>query len=272
MRTSGRTSAATVPSLAITSTTSCAAGQARHHLLDARIDAARFDIDALEQPHLLGIAQTFERIVRQIELMTGRRMPRLQRTVSRRCARSRAPPATPRSAPAARSRRNTRSRSSRPPAHARRRPARCCALPSFTMLSSSDQDSSRTQLEIQVSVVDAVAHDAAEHARDAVLVEPRRRQDRVARELERLIATAAAAGRFDVERLAACGCDIRRDRSRRRGYGSLVTWNFRCDSAGKRPRSSCCNVRSISATARPGPASATRATTWPHGSTIIESP
>ena len=127
------------------------------------------------------------------------------------------------------------------------------------------------QLEIQVGVVDAVPHDVAEHARDAIFVEARRRQDRAARDVERLKRTSAVAGSSMCSGAGVMVVALVGHRWHLR-VDCGVTSNLRCDSAGKRPRSSCCNVRSISATARPGPGSATRASTWPHGSTIIESP
>ena len=62
--------------------------QARHHLLHSRI-APRFDIDLLQQAHLVRIAQSLDRIMRQVQLMTARGAPCLQRRI-RPAARNRA--------------------------------------------------------------------------------------------------------------------------------------------------------------------------------------
>ena len=56
-----------------------------------------------------------------------------------------------------------------------RTPTPCSMLcePSLTMPSSSDQDSSRDSLKIQIGVVHAAAHDGIEHRRQAPLVQTR---------------------------------------------------------------------------------------------------
>ncbi len=223
--------------------------QAGHHLLDTRIDATRLDVHALEQLHFLHVAQTFERILWQIKLVAGRCTPRLQR--ARRAA--------------------ARNRARRLGRFGQRRQHDLVGICETGLLARQrthpdtllhavravldDAVFKRPgllahQLEVQVGVVDAVPHYVAEHMRDAVLVQSRGRQDGTACELDRLVGRLHLR-QIDVESVGSCAHEVR----------SLVTWNLRWESAGKRPRSSCCNVRSISATARPGPASTTRATT-----------
>ena len=81
-----------------------------------------------------------------------------------------------------------------------------CA-PSLTMPSSSAQDSSRDELEVQVGVVDGVTHDVAEHARDAVLVELGRAEQRGTGDVERVARGDAGSERGGLgskQRRAGC--------------------------------------------------------------------
>ena len=125
-RTSGRTSAASSPSLLATSMTSCTAITLAITCTTRGSMRARLAVDALEPRHLLCVARASQRIHRQVQ--AGARP-----AAARRCTR-RSPPLRPRwrarrarlpRAPAARSHPNRQSRSSRRPARARPRPARC---------------------------------------------------------------------------------------------------------------------------------------------------
>ena len=252
------------------------AGQARHHLLDARIDATRFDVDLLEQLHLVGIAQTFERIDRQIQLMTGRRTPRLHRRV-RTAARDRA----------RRLRRFGQRRQHdlvriREAGLLARQRTHADALLDAVRAVLDDAVFERpglfaAQLEIQIGVVDAVTHDAAEHA---ARCDPRRAptapgspgaprraaaRRRASRQFEVQIAMAVNGAWTWSLRVMETLVDAFVTAS---GVGRLS--NRRCDerreTAAQLLLQSAVDFRDCKARAR---RSATRASTWPHGSTIM---
>ena len=77
MRTSGRTSAASVPSLAATSMISCTAASVATTCLHARVERPRAAVEFLQQRHLVHVGERRDRVVGRVQAVRRRRVPGL---------------------------------------------------------------------------------------------------------------------------------------------------------------------------------------------------
>ena len=77
MRTSGRTSAASVPSLAATRMISCTAASVATTCLHARVDRARATVELLQQRDLVHVGERRDRVVGRVQAVRRRRVPGL---------------------------------------------------------------------------------------------------------------------------------------------------------------------------------------------------
>ena len=200
-RTSGRTSAASVPSLASTRIVSCDADRLAITWVMRGSSARASRSMSSEQPHLVGVAQRLERVDRRIQAAAALRAPGLQRAGA--------------AGAGDRARRMRRLEQRRQHDLVRIGEARLLAGERAhadavvdavrAVLDDAVLERPRLladQLEVDVGVVHRVAHDVAEHARDAVLVEAGGQQQAGARAWRagRTPRPAAGAGDWGVNR------------------------------------------------------------------------